>query len=145
MNQTVIFYPVMALVALTFFVGFNMLRSRFSAVKNGQVSIKYFQLNRDGIPDKMQRLSDKYDNLLSMPILFYLVTLMVFVVHVVDVVDEWYLVLAWLYVGVRFIHSYIHCVYNNVIHRVYAFVLSVVMLIVIWLRLFFHLITNVVL
>ena len=141
MNQAVIFFPVMALVALTFFVGFNMLRSRFSAVKNRQVSIKYFQLNQGDIPDKMQQLSDDYDNLLSMPILFYLVTLLV---YVVQIVDEWYLVLAWLYVGVRFVHSYIHCVYNNVIHRMYAFVLSAVVLIIIWLRLFFHLISNAV-
>ena len=141
MNQAIIFYPVIALVALTFFVAFNMLRSRFSAVKNRQVSIKYFQLNRGDIPDAMQQLSDNYDNLLSMPILFYLVTLIVYVLHVVD---EGYLVLACLYVAARFMHSYIHTGYNNVVHRMYAYVLSAVVLIIIWLRLFFYLISNAV-
>ena len=141
MNQAIIFYPVIALVALTFFVVFNMLRSRFSAVKNRQISIKYFQLNRGDIPDAMQQLSDNYDNLLSMPILFYLVTLIVYVLHVVD---EGYLVLACLYVAARFMHSYIHTGYNNVVHRMYAYVLSAVVLIIIWLRLFFYLISNAV-
>jgi hypothetical protein len=138
-NQAIILYPVIALIALTFFIGFLMLRSRFAAVKNKQVSIKYFRLNHGGIPENMQCLSDNYDNLLSMPVLFYFSMLVIYVFHVAD---TGYLVLGWVYVVLRFAHSYIHVVYNNVIHRMYAFVLSAMVLISIWLRLFVYLIDN---
>ena len=58
----------MALVTLNYVIGFSMLRGRFLAVKNKQICIKYFQLNRGEQPDQLQRLSDNYDNLLSMPL-----------------------------------------------------------------------------
>jgi len=134
MNSMAIFYPLILLVALTFFVAFLMLRSRFAAVKNRQVSIKYFQLNKGELPEYMQRLSQNYDNLLSMPVLFYCALIIVFVVQIVD---EGYLVLAWVYVAARFMHSYIHTVYNNVIHRMVVFVFSALVLMAIWLRCFF--------
>ena len=141
MNSVIIFYPIFVLVALTFSVGFLMLRSRFAAVKNKQMSIKYFRLNEGNAPEHIQKLSHNYDNLLSMPILFYLAMV---IIYIVQAVDETYLLLAWLYVAVRFVHSYIHIGYNNVVHRMYAFVLSSLVLIVIWLRLCFHLMTGVV-
>lgn len=141
MNSNIIFFPVMALVALTFVIGFSMLRSRFSAVKNKQISIKYFQLNRGEQPDQLQRLSDNYDNLLSMPMLFYMAMILVVVINAFD---PFYLALAWLYVATRFVHSYIHIIYNNVIHRMYAFVSGILVLVLIWLRLFFYLLTEVV-
>jgi hypothetical protein len=136
MNQSVIFYPVIALVALTFFIAFAMLRNRFAAVKNREITIKYFQLNQGEIPVKLQRLSDNYDNLLSMPMLFYIATV---IVYVLQILDTGYLVLAWLYVFSRYAHSYIHTVYNNVIHRMFAFVFSSLILIAIWVRAFIYL------
>lgn len=136
MNQIIIFYPVFALVLLTFFIGFMMLRSRIAAVKSRQVSIKYFRINDGDIPEKMQRLSDHYDNLLSMPILFYLAILMMYIFHIVDVT---YLVLGWAYVALRFAHTIIHTGHNNIMHRMYAFAPSMIVLTLIWLRLFAYL------
>lgn len=140
MNQVDIFYPVILLVGLTFFIAFNVLRSRIIAVKNRQVSIKFFQLNQGKVPDYMQRLSDNYDNLLAMPVLFYLAMIVVYVVHLVD---GWFLSLAWLYVATRFAHSYIHTVYNNVLHRMLVFVFSSLILMIIWLTIFYHLFNSV--
>lgn len=141
MNQNIIFYPVITLVGLTFIIAFLMLRSRFAAVENKQVSIKYFQLNQGNIPEAMQRLSDNYDNLLSTPVLFYLAMV---IAYILNVVDTGYVMLAWSYVVLRFAHSYIHTVYNNVIHRMLAFVIGVVVLMSIWLRLLVYLINDVV-
>ena len=55
-----------------------------------------------------------------------------------------FLGLAWVYVATRFVHSYIHIIYNNVVHRMYAFVSGILVLILIWFRLFFFLLTEVV-
>jgi hypothetical protein len=42
------------------------------------------------------------------------------------------LVLSWLYVALRVLHSLIHCTYNRVMHRFAVFVASMVVLFVIW-------------
>ena len=40
--------------------------------------------------------------------------------------------LAWVYVGLRVVHSAIHLTYNNVMHRLIAFALSNAVLIALW-------------
>ena len=48
-------------------------------------------------------------------------------------VPEWLVVGSWTYVALRYIHSYIHCSYNKVMHRLSAFLLSFALLVGIWL------------
>ena len=43
--------------------------------------------------------------------------------------------LAWMYVALRYVHSFIHTTYNTVMHRFYVFAASAMVLLVIWLRL----------
>jgi len=43
--------------------------------------------------------------------------------------------LAWAYVGLRYIHSFIHITYNRVLHRFAVFVFSSVVLFALWVRL----------
>lgn len=43
--------------------------------------------------------------------------------------------LAWVYVGLRTLHSIIHLSYNNVNHRLAAFLLSMATLVTIWVLL----------
>jgi hypothetical protein len=39
---------------------------------------------------------------------------------------------AWTYVGLRMVHSLIHLTYNHVLHRLFAFTLSNVALVSLW-------------
>jgi hypothetical protein len=39
---------------------------------------------------------------------------------------------SWLFVGLRALHSAIHCTYNNVLHRFYVYVTSTVLLFALW-------------
>jgi hypothetical protein len=48
--------------------------------------------------------------------------------------DETFVTLAWVYVGLRAIHSLVHLSYNNVIHRLSVFTASNVLLAFMWLR-----------
>lgn len=50
-------------------------------------------------------------------------------------VNESALTLAWLYVGLRIAHSAIHVTYNRVRHRLVAFALSNVVLVMFWTNL----------
>ncbi len=53
-------------------------------------------------------------NLFEMPVLFYVLCLASYVMHNVS---EALLVLAWIYVVFRIVHSLIHVTYNKIIHR----------------------------
>jgi hypothetical protein len=71
-------------------------------------------------------------NLVELPTLFYAMCLAMFAL---DKLESWDLKLAWVYVGLRAVHSSIHLTYNHVIHRLVVFALSNVVLGVLWLRL----------
>jgi hypothetical protein len=91
---------------------------------------RYYELNRGGkLPDYLAKVSHNYDNLLALPILFYVASIMLFVTAKVEVAQ---IIMAWVFVASRYVHSYIHTTYNNVRHRMKAFMLGVVTLIGMW-------------
>ena len=130
MEQTAILWPVFALVFLTFGIGIWLGKLRFLAVKKGDLNPRYYELNRGGkVPAYLAKVSHNYDNLLALPILFYVITTLLLVTAKVEIAQ---LVLAWLFVVSRYVHSYIHTTYNNVRHRMRAFTLGAVILIGMW-------------
>jgi hypothetical protein len=68
-------------------------------------------------------------NLLELPMLFYVVCVVLYVTA-----DGSHLgvLVAWAYVGLRIAHSLIHLTYNHVLHRLFAFTLSNVALVSLW-------------
>lgn len=132
-----ILYPMFALALLTFGVALWMARLRFAAVQRGDLSADYYRLNRGGEPPEyLAKVSQNFDNLLELPILFYVGCLLV---HVTGKVDGIYLAMAWTYVATRVLHSWIHTTYNDVMHRMVPFGLGTLVLIAMWLRLLFQL------
>ena len=75
------------------------------------------------------RAADNYRNLFEMPVLFYLALA---AAAATAQVTPPVLGLAWAYVALRVLHSWIHCGYNRVMHRFYAFLASNVVLWVLW-------------
>ncbi|MBL1140833.1 MAG: hypothetical protein HND53_02275 [Proteobacteria bacterium] len=138
MKQELIIFPVIALAALTFGVGIWLGILRFRTVKSGDVKPSYYKLNRGAkIPEYLLKVNNNYNNLLEIPVLFYIVSLLIYVTNNTD----WlFLLLSWLFVVTRYIHSYIHTTYNNVIHRKNIFLLGVAILIFEWISLAFELI-----
>jgi hypothetical protein len=135
-NQITILYPLFALVLLTFVIAIRMGRLRFAAVKRGDLSAGYYRLNRGGeVPAYLAKVSQNYDNLLELPILFYVVAVLLYVTNRVEVAQ---LILAWLFVVSRYVHSYIHTTSNNVMHRMRAFLTGVLALIGMWCLFFFR-------
>ncbi len=76
------------------------------------------------------RAADNYRNLFEAPVLFYVALVAAFASMQVTAVT---LGLAWAYVALRYVHSYIHCGYNRVGHRLYVFLASNVVLWALWL------------
>lgn len=129
-----IIYPIFALVLLTFMVATAVGISRLRSLRRKEISPKYYALmTGDTPPEYVQKLGRNFSNLLEMPILFYVLGVLVIALGINDaaLVNH-----AWLYVGLRFVHSAIHVTYNNSIHRLIVFVLSVLALLAMWIQLF---------
>ncbi|MFN9849858.1 MAG: MAPEG family protein [Alphaproteobacteria bacterium] len=130
MPQESIFAPVGALALLTFIVLGLIPFRRFRAAGAGQVTTSDFELGESRrVPPHVALANRAYMNLLEVPVLFYVASLMYFVA---GRVDQTVLAVAWTYVALRAVHSLIHVTYNNVIHRLAAFATSNVVLMAYW-------------
>ena len=138
MEQKLILYPVVAMVALTFMVAITMLQRRVAAMKAKRLhpqkvatSAQMATLIEDS------RASDNFRNLFETPVLFYVAMITIYATGSICVP---HLVLAWAYVVARYVHSYLQCTANVVMRRFYAFLASIVFLLCIWLMLGYQLI-----
>ncbi len=132
MKQNLILYPVFAMVLLTFGIGVWMLRLRFKAVREDGFNPAYFLLNRGAkLPDYLAKATNHYDNLFELPVLFYVAYIILYAGNKADVTCVG---LAWLFVGIRYAHAYIHTTYNDLKHRRLAFLSGTLVLAALWIR-----------
>jgi len=136
MDQTKIFIPFFGLMLLTILVWCYMYYLRLSFIFRKKIdtqalAMQYHML--DTIPDKQNYSSENLINLFELPVLFYTVCLFL---YVANQVDEFNLILAYGFLIFRIIHSLIHCTYNRVVHRFYAYVVSAIILWVMIIRAF---------
>ena len=102
-------------------------------VCGGFVALYYFVLmTGDAPPEYVQKLSRNFANLLEVPMLFYVLGAFVMAL---DINNSALVQHAWLFVGLRVVHSIIHVTYNHVIHRFTVFVLSTLALLAMWIQL----------
>jgi hypothetical protein len=81
------------------------------------------------VPAHVSLPNRNYMNLLEMPVLFYIVCLLI---YVTGGASQIMVIVAWLYVALRVVHSAIHLSYNRVIHRLIVFAASNFVLIALW-------------
>ncbi|MFI4964654.1 MAG: MAPEG family protein [Caulobacterales bacterium] len=134
MRQTLVFAPMGVLALLTFGVLALIPIRRFRAGAAGQIVADDFKFGESAaVPGHVSIPNRNYMNLLELPMLFYVGSLMFFVSGKVDAVV---LGVAWLYVALRTVHSAIHLTYNNVRQRLIPFALSNFVLLAYWLLFF---------
>lgn len=74
--------------------------------------------------------ADNFRNLFDVPVLFFaLAAIALATGHV----PEWLVVCSWVYVGLRVLHSFIHCTYDAVRPRLAVFAASSVLLAGMWI------------
>jgi hypothetical protein len=130
MRQALIFAPMGALAFLTFAVLILIPIRRFRAGAAGQIVADDFKFGESAsVPGHVSIPNRNYMNLLELPMLFYVGSLMFFVTGKVDAVV---LGVAWLYVALRVVHTAIHLTYNNVRQRLIPFAASNVVLVSYW-------------
>ena len=125
-----ILYPVFAMMALTIFCMVRLGILRRAAVIKGEVDLRYFSLFRGyEEPEKLAAYTRHISNLFETPILFYVIIVMAFLT---GQSGSLLLGLAWSFVALRFIHSYVHLTSNIVLTRFRIFVLSMFVLSALW-------------
>jgi hypothetical protein len=130
MEPRLILYPAVAMFFLTFSVILRLGLARYSAIQSGAVSIKFFRTYDEGSqPARLHLLSRHVQNHFEAPPLFHIGVLMAFVAGAVSPAA---VALAWLFLAVRCLHTYIHLGSNNVSVRFFTFGTSLVALAGLW-------------
>jgi hypothetical protein len=138
MRHELILLPMGALALLTFLVLMLVPVRRFRAAFAGQVGAGDFRYGESSrVPGEVSIPNRNYMNLLELSVLFYVVCVVNYVTE--PTVSNTALTLAWVYVGLRTLHSVVHLTYNNVMHRLAMFAASNVVLAVLWIDFFAHL------
>jgi len=128
--NTAIVLPVIALVLLTAVVWTRLYVERIRELRQRRIDPQALATSASA-GQTMQRVqaSDNFKNLFEVPVLFYaLCAVLASAQHV----SAFFVIGAWVYVALRYIHSFIHLTYNRVMHRFAVYVLSTVILFVLW-------------
>lgn len=126
-----ILHPVFVLALWTMLVLSRIAYVRIKAGFKGEITPADFRSGESSrVPEHVSIPNRNYMNLLELPVLFYVACLILYVTHTHSPA---LLMLAWFYVALRIVHSLIHLGYNNVMHRLAAFALSNLILLVIWI------------
>ncbi len=126
-----IVYPVYALVALTLFCMVRLGMLRVAAIKRGEIDPRFFALYRGyDEPDKLAAYSRHVSNLFEAPVLFYVICVTAAISGQDGVLP---VSIAWAYVALRYVHSYVHLTSNVVIVRFRVFVTSMIVLTALWI------------
>jgi hypothetical protein len=117
-----------AQVFLTFAILILMGRERVPRVMSGEIPVGDIAVERDAYPLRARLLSNNFDNQFQLPVLFYVAAIITLYATPI-----WFdVLLAWLFVGLRYAHAFIHVTSNRVHRRFAAYTAGLAVLIVFW-------------
>lgn len=122
--------PIIVLVLWTFFVQGWMAATRLPAMNKAKLSPQTAERTADLgglLPKQVQWKADNYNHLMEQPTIFYATALVWALIGTGGGIN---LTLAWVYVGVRVVHSLVHATINKVMLRFSLFAISSVALLV---------------
>ncbi len=122
--------PVITLVLWTLVMCVWLYATRIPAIRRNNVPLTP-QQTKDAfnaqLPAEVRWKADNYNHLMEQPTIFYAVVL---ALAIAGGNSELHLNLAWLYVGLRIVHSLIQATVNIIMLRFAVFILATVVLIV---------------
>jgi hypothetical protein len=128
-NQLLIFAGI-AQVVLTFIVWVVLFYRRVGELKRRKINPqKIATSSQSAAIMEDVRASDNFKHLFEMPVLFYFLCTLAVATQATSFALA---ALAWMYVVLRYLHSYIQCGKNKVMPRFYVFVASSLTLLAMW-------------
>jgi len=137
-NERLLILAVALQVFLTLFILLWMGRERVPRVLRGEIKMDDIAVERTGYPLKARLLSNNFDNQFQLPVLFYVAALLALWVGGVGIVE---VVLAFLFVVLRYVHAAIHVTTNNVLQRFQAYSAGMLVLSALWIWLVIRIVT----
>ena len=126
-------YPMVLMVLLTFVVGLVAAWARFVGVRSGEVKYKYFKLMQgQEVPERVTVTTRCFNNMFEVPVLFYVACALHISLGVEGLPG---LVFAWLFVALRYLQACVHLTYNHFLHRMLAFWMSFICVLLLWMNL----------
>ena len=122
-------WPMIAHVALVFGLYLLLSKRRFAAVRGGRAEAHQFKENRDE-PLESLLVHNNLKNQFELPVLFHICCLLLYVTTADNIGT---IILAWIFVAARYVHSYVHITSNKLRHRRPVWILSFVSLAGLWL------------
>ncbi|MFY8142366.1 MAG: MAPEG family protein [Caulobacter sp.] len=115
--------PVMALVAWSLVIWLWMYVQRIPAMQKAGIKPQdaRFPGSLDKLPDGARQAADNYNHLMEQPTIFYAAAL---AIQVAGHADGMAVHFAWVYVGLRVVHSLVQTTVNLVALRFLVFVIS---------------------
>ena len=120
MDQVSLLTPVLILILWTFIIFLIMAFGRVRFMNNPQ-DAAHSKDYKDQLPAWVNRASDNYNHLFEQPVAFYAVTLSIFLINDFD---NLIVQLAWAYVLIRIIHSFVQIMVNIIVLRFLLFALG---------------------
>ena len=120
MDQSALLTPVFILIIWTFIIFLIMAFGRVRFMNNPQ-DAAHSKDYKDQLPAWVNRTSDNYNHLFEQPVAFYAVTLSI---ALINDFDNLMMQLAWAYVLIRIIHSFVQIIVNIIVLRFLLFALG---------------------
>jgi hypothetical protein len=126
--------PVLALIVWSLIVWVWMYVTRIPAMQAAKIDPQNarFPGSLDVLPDRVRGVADNYNHLMEQPTIFYALAFYAYLSGGNDQLNIWF---AWIYVGLRVIHSLIQGIGNQVTARFTVFAVSTVVLMLLAARL----------
>lgn len=122
--------PMYAMVLLTMAVALRLMWVRVCAIRSGEVKLSYFRSLTATVPTEVMAIPARhFINLFEVPVLFYAACL---VALILNAQSEFLLMCAWGFVAFRILQAMIHLTYNNVRHRMLAYMGGYLMVMIMW-------------
>ena len=126
MIQSAILQPVIALAAWTMIMWWWMYLTRIPAMNKAGIDGKNLVGStpaslREKLPESVSWKADDYNHLHEAPTVFYAIALVLAIIGQGDGLNA---LLAWIYVGLRIVHSLVQATANRVLVRFVLFALS---------------------
>src|SRR5262245_22611616 len=115
--------PVLALIVWTFVMWFWMYATRIPAMRAAGIDARLVKRKDDidALPVKVKQVADNYNHLHEQPTVFYALAIYS---HLAGTADATNVTLAWVYVGLRVVHSLIQGTINFTPVRFVVFALG---------------------
>ncbi len=122
------FWPIIAHVALVYVLYAVLGLRRDKMVKSGKVRVSDYRENRSEPPESLF-VKNSIANQYELPMLFYACCILLYMTEADNLIA---LVLAWVFVALRYAHAFIHVTSNRIRYRSPLFAAGYVVLGAMW-------------